>query len=136
MVTSVRITGITADAIPATKADGSDWDNAVGGGGPDVYVRVRLDGVEVRSTRNDEYSDLDQDELPAMLDLGDPIELNQLARALSFQVVDRDGGAATADDVMGTTGQVSLQSLADDNTRVRSFTSTEGVNLRVTFTYN
>ena len=120
--TSARITGITVDDIPETKPDGSAWDGAIGGGGPDVYVRVLLDGVEISSTRNSDYGDLDQDELPAVLNIGGGIPLTQFNRSLSFVVVDKDGGAASADEVMGTTSAVSVQSLVDAGTRVRSFT--------------
>ena len=133
----MRITNITVDQIPENKPDGSDWDSAIGGGGPDVYVRVRLDGVDVATTRDREFGDLDQDELPQMLDIGGTISLNQLDRSLSFQVVDKDGGVASADDIMGTTAAFSVQALADGNTRVRSFQDTvAGIDLRVTFDYN
>ncbi|OZC03690.1 hypothetical protein [Rubricoccus marinus] len=136
-ITSVRITNVTVDQIPENKPDGSDWDNAVGSGGPDVYVRVRLDGVDVATTRDREFGDLDQDELPQTLNIGGTISLNQLDRSLSFQVVDKDGGAASADDIMGTTAAVAVQSLVDGNVRVRSFQDTAaGVDLRVTFDYN
>lgn len=132
---SIRITGITVDAIPATKPDGSDWDGAVGSGGPDVYANVFLNSIKVKDLRDREFGDLDQDELPQDLSLGGDIVIDQLNSSLSFVVRDKDGGAASDDDIMGTTGATSVQGLVDAGTRVRTFTSPEGVNLRVTFAY-
>lgn len=138
-IASVRITGITIDAAPFTAPDGGDWDNGLGEGSADAYVRVQLNGITVDDNRSTDFEDLDANDIPATLNLDGGFTLNQLAGDLTFELVDNDGGAASADPVMGETQGTALADLVTAQTRVRSFSSTgttgNRVELRVTFEY-
>lgn len=139
-ITRVTITSITVDEAPLVAPDGGDWDNGLGQGSADVYVRAQLDGITVRDTRRSDFEDLDAGDLPAELDLDGGIVLNQLVGDLTFEMVDNDGGAASADALMGETDPANLASLVASEQAVRSFSSTgtqgQRVVLRVTFEYN
>lgn len=139
-VTQVRITSITVDDAPLVAPDGGDWDNGIGQGSADVYVRAQINGITVADNRSSDFEDLDANDIPADLDLDGGFTINQLMGTLTFEMVDNDGGAASSDPVMGETEGTALETLIDGQTRVRTFsgTGTQGnrVVLRVTFNYD
>lgn len=129
-ITSVVITEIVVEEMPFTDANGDEWDSGLAGDA-DVYVRAQLNGITVRDTRRSDFEDLDANDLPAELDLDGGITLNQLVGDLTFELADRDGGAASEDPLIGETDPVNLAALVAAEQTTRTFTSAGALGRRV-----
>lgn len=111
-IIGVRVTGASLIDLDFTNPDGGSWDGGLAGG-PDVYLRVFINDVEVRNTedRND-LDNLLESELPAAFTEFDnsPLTLNNLTQHLRVEVWDDDG---SDDELIAVLPTTAIQSLAD-----------------------
>lgn len=108
-VRAVRITGASLLDLAFQRPDGSDWDGTTAGG-PDVYLRILINDVEVRNTQDDNDMDnLSVQDLPRMFTFGSPQILSNLTQTLTIEVWDDDG---STDERIAAFTPVQIQTIA------------------------
>jgi len=126
-INTVTITDLSLLEIPFTEPNQSGWD--------DVFVRFKVNGVTVRTMRDDARRVRPAD-LAVDLDIGGDLDLRDLGFGLVIEVVNRESNAGS-DIVIGASQVVQLQSLADATPSARVFQSANGqTRMNVTFEYD
>lgn len=130
-VTQVRITGASLIDLAFTRPDGSDWDGLTAGG-PDVYLKILINDVEVRNTQDDDDLDnLTVTDLPRTFNFGSPQVLSNLSQTLKIEVWDDDG---STDERIAEFAPVPIQTIA--STANPTYNLTDGTtSVRLTLAY-
>lgn len=123
-VSGVRITSASLIDLNFRNPAGETWDGSFGSEGPDVYLKILVNNVEVRNTQDDnDLDNLSETDLgtPRNFTLGGgPIQLNNLTQTLTVEVWDDDGSGA--DERIASFTPVPIQTLATEQSTSRTFT--------------
>ena len=126
-VGTVTITRVSLLQIPFPAPNEQGWD--------DVFLRFKVNGVTVRTTRDDARR-VEPSDLGDNIDIGGDLDLRDLSYGLVIEVVNREGSVAQ-DVVIGTTQPLSLQNLADSEPSAQIVQSSDGLTrLNLSFQYD